>query len=370
MKINTKLPISLATALLVLFTPFLGLSKVSAAALTNMSISGTGITSSSSAVSSAITPTIAFQLTQAMTSTDTIQILFSGNGANNGVTVSSAGLASADITVSGACSGTVTLSGSPIATGTDNPTLTLTGITGATGSVCNVIFAASELSTDSAAGNISVAVSTSDGDFGAIMYYIGDANDVSVTAIVPPTLSFVIRNAADTADQSPATTSGNRVCSLGILQLATTPNPATGVNGCQYRLRIATNATSGYAVSYLSVSADTQAGGFERLAKDSDTNIANVSNDPLTTTNGYGARLTQVSTGHTRGATFTGTASNYFVITADTATAMYSSSGPLAPGAAPDTTNTSLVEHGARIAASQEVGNYSHVVTYTVTATF
>jgi hypothetical protein len=288
------------------------------------------------------------------------------------VTVSSAGLASADITVSGACSGTVTLSGSPIATGTDNPTLTLTGITGATGSVCNVVFAASELSTDSAAGNVSVAVSTSDGDFGAIMYYIGDANDVSVTAIVPPTLSFVIRNGADTSDLSPGATSGNRVCSLGILQLATTPSPSTGVNGCQYRLRIATNATSGYAVSYLSVSADTQAGGFERLAKDSDTNIANVGagGDPLTSTVGYGARLTQVSAGHTRGATFTGTATDYFRITADAATTMYSSTGPLAPGAAPDTTNTSLIEHGARIAASQEVGNYSHVVTYTVTATF
>jgi hypothetical protein len=372
MKINTTKYTSLATIIFVFFTPFFGIFKVSAAALTNMSISGTGITSSSSAVSAAITPTIAFQLTQTLASSDTIQILFTGNGSNNGVTVSSAGLASADITVSGACSGTVTLSGSPIATGTDNPTLTLTGITGATGSVCNVIFAASELSTDSAAGNVSVAVSTSDGDYGAILYYIGDANDVSVTAIVPPTLSFVLRNGADTSDLSPGATSGNRVCSLGILQLATTPSPSTGVNGCQYRLRIATNATSGYSVSYISSGPDTSGGGFERLAKSATVNIANVGagGDALTSTVGYGARLTQVSAGHTRGATFTGTATDYFRITADSATTMYSSSGPLAPGAAPDTTNTTLVEHGSRIAASQEVGNYSHVVTYTVTATF
>lgn len=370
MTTNSRSLVSALTILFVLASPLLGFSKVSAAALTNMGIAGTGITASSSAVSAAITPTISFQLQTAVASTDTIRILFTGNGSNNGVTVSGAGLASADITVSGACSGTVTLAGSPIATSTDNPTLSLTGITGSTGSVCNVIIAASELSTDSAAGNVSVAVATGTGDFGAFMYYIGDANDVSVTAIVPPTLSFVLRNAADTADLSPGATTGNRVCSLGILQLATTPVPSTGVNGCQYRIRIATNATSGYAVNYLSDSADTSGGGFERLAKSTTVNIPNVSNDPLTSNNGYGARLTQVSAGHTRGATFTGTAANYFPITASTSTAMYSSSGPLAPGAAPDTTNTSLIEHGARIAASQEVGNYAHVVTYTVTATF
>jgi hypothetical protein len=362
--------IALLTILTLFLTPFTGFFNVSAAAITSMSISGTNITANSSAVSTAITPTFTFTLATAVASTDILQFTFAGNGANNGITVSdAAGLASADITPAGVCTGTPVLAGTPIAQNTDNPTLAITGLTCTTG-VATIAIAVSNLSTDSAAGNLSVGITTGSGDFGSFLYYIGDANDVSVTAIVPPTLSFVIRNAADTADQSPGTSTGARVCSLGILQLATTPSPSTGVNGCQYRLRIATNATSGYAVSYLSVSADTQAGGFERLAKDSDTNIANVSNDPLTTTNGYGARLTQVSTGHTRGATFTGTASNYFVITADTATAMYSSSGPLAPGAAPDTTNTSLVEHGARIAASQEVGNYSHVVTYTVTATF
>jgi hypothetical protein len=371
MERRTKTSI-LTLAIIVLVTPFLGLTKVSAAGLTSMGISGTNITANSSAISTAITPTFTFTLTTAFGSTDTLQLTFAGNGANNGITVTDvAGLASADITVGGTCSGTVTLAGSPIAQTTDNPTLALTGITGTAGA-CTVIIASGQVSTDSAAGNVSVGilVTSATGDYGSFLYYIGDANDVSVTAIVPPTLSFVIRNGADTADQTPGTTAGNRVCSLGILQLATTPNPATGVNGCQYRLRIATNATSGYAVTYISDSADTTGGGFERLAKDTDTNIVNVSNDPLTTNPGYGVRLTQVSTGHTRGGTFTGTASNYFPITANSVTTMFSSSGPLAPGTAPDTTNTSLVEHGTRITAAQEVGNYTHVVTYTVTATF
>lgn len=365
-----KKSVALFTIVTLFLTPFSGFFDVSAAGITAMSISGTNITSNSSAISTAITPTINFTLATAVGPTEPIQLTFAGNGSNNGITVSdAAGLASADITAGGVCSGTVTLAGTPIAQNTDNPTLSLTGITCTTGAA-TITIAVSNVSTDSAAGNLSVGITTGSGDFGSFLYYIGDANDVSVTAIVPPTLSFVLRNSADTADLTPGTTAGVRVCSLGILQLATTPDPGTGVNGCMYRLRIATNATSGYAVSYLSDSADTQAGGFERLAKDTDTNIPNVSNDPLTATNGYGARLTQVSAGHTRGATFTGTAANYFPITASTATAMYNSSGPLAPGNPPDTTNTSLVEHGARISASQEVGNYAHVVTYTVTATF
>jgi hypothetical protein len=365
-----KKSIAVVTIFTLFLTPFSGFFNVSAAALTSMSITGTNITSNSSAVSTAITPTINFTTATAVASTDAIQITFSGNGSNNGITVTdAAGLASADITPGGTCTGTPVLAGTPIAQNTDNPTLSITGLTCTVGAATLAI-AVSNVSTDSAAGNVSIGITTGSGDFGAFLYYIGDANDVSVTAIVPPTLSFVLRNGADTADLSPGATAGVRVCSLGILQLGTTPSPSTGVNGCQYRLRIATNATSGYAVSYISDSADTQAGGFERLAKDSDTNIANVSNDPLSANNGYGARLTQVSAGHTRGATFTGTASNYFPITASSVTTMYSSSGPLAPGAAPDTTNTSLVEHGARISASQEVGNYSHTVTYTVTATF
>lgn len=357
-----------------LLSPFTGFFNVSAAALTAMSISGTGITTNSSAVSAAITPTFNFTLATAVGPTETIQITFVGNGSNNGITVSDvAGLASADITAGGVCSGSVTLAGSPIAQNTDNPTLSITGVTCTTGAATLAI-AASQVSTDSAAGNVSIAilVTSATGDYGSFLYYIGDSNDVSVTAIVPPTLSFVIRNGADTSDLSPGATTGNRVCSLGILQLATTPTPSSGINGCQYRFRIATNATSGYAVSYLSNSADTGGGAYDRLAKNTTVSIANVAGggDPLSSNAGYGVRLTQVSAGHARGATFTGTASNYFIITANTATAMYNSTGPLAPATAPDTTNTSLIEHGTRITAAQEVGNYSHIVTYTVTATF
>ena len=75
---NKKIVLLTVFALLAL--PFTSLMDddfmVKAAAITNMSISGTGITSNSSAVSTAITPTFTFTLGTAIVSTDQLSISF------------------------------------------------------------------------------------------------------------------------------------------------------------------------------------------------------------------------------------------------------------------------------------------------------
>lgn len=367
-----KKQVALLTVFALLAAPFSGFFGVSAAALTNMDVTGAGIVATSSAVNVDVTPTITFDFTTAIAPTDVVQITFTGGPltANNGIIVDNAGgLASADITVANGCSGAVTLAGSPIADNTANPTLSLTGITGVPGT-CEIIIAASRLDTNVEAGNTSVGITTQSGDFGAFLWYIGDANDVNITALVPPTLSFVLKNAADTALLAPGLTAGNRVCDMGVLQLAATPNPGTGVNGCQYRLKVATNAGSGYTINFVSSSVDTAGGAQDRLAKTATVSIPDVAGagDDLTATSGYGVRLSPAA-GHTRGGDFGATPTDYYVITDNTADDIVSNAGPVSP-AGTDLVNTTLVEHGVRIDAAQEVGAYSHVVTYTVTASF
>lgn len=345
---------------------FLYPNNVKAAAITNITWTGTGITSNSSATSTAITPTIGFTLPTAIGATDAITIRFTPQtGVSNNGVITVASLASGDLTPGGGCSGTPTLAGSPIASGTQNPTLVITGLT-CTTSAATIAIAAGRLNTDTNAGNVTISITTPT-DEGAIMYYIGNANQVNVTGSVAPILTLAIRNSTDTADQTPGSGSGPRVCNMGVLAPNVTPtSPST--NACEYRLRFSTNAANGLTLSYTSSSL---ASGL--LAKNATTTIPNQpggsSGDPLTSNNGYGIRIS-TPTGLTRGATFGTVATNFYTITANTSTTMFTSSAPFAPNASPDTTNTVLATHGARIGVTQESGNYSHTVTYTISGSF
>ena len=251
-------------------------------------------------------------------------------------------------------------------------TLTTAGTLDTTNDFEIVIGNANQLTTPSDAGNYTLNIVTSAGDYGAVLQYVGNANQVLVTALVPTALTFTIRNSADTADLPPGTSPGPRICDMGELIIDTTPaGPAT--NACQYRLRIGTNAVGGFTAQYSSNSADTTGGGFERLAASTTVNIANQPGgnigDPLSTNTGYGVQLTP-GTSISRGTTFGAITGNFFTVTADTATTMIYSAGPVAPATSPDLTGTSLLTHGARINIGQATGNYSHTITYTVTATF
>lgn len=354
--------------LVIVLWPLAGIytNTVRAGGISSMTWTGTGITSSASAVSTPITPTLGFTLANAISSSDVLEITFvpQAGVSDNGVTLT-ANLASADITPGGGCSGTVTLAGSPISSGTDNPTLSITGLT-CTTAASTLAFAASRFSTDTNAGNVTISITTQQ-DQGSIMYYIGNANQVTITATVDPILTLAIRNSADSADQAPGLASGPRTCNMGALNINTTPSgPST--NACQYRLRFSTNASSGLTLSYSSTSASSGL-----LAKDASTTIPNQpsgsSGDTLASNNGYGVQISTPA-GLTRGATFGSTASNFYTITSTSSTTMFTSSAPFAPAASPDTSGTVLVTHGARIDNTQAVGNYSHTVTYTIAGSF
>ncbi|MCS7317709.1 MAG: hypothetical protein NZZ41_05305 [Candidatus Dojkabacteria bacterium] len=353
-------------SLLVIPSNTIFFEKIKAAGITNITWTGTGITSNASAVSTAITPTLGFTLSTAITASDAITITFIPQSGvpNNGV-ILTANLTSSDITPGGGCSGTPVLAGSPIPSGTQNPTLTITGLTCNT-SASTLAIAASRFSTNSNAGNVTITITTPY-DEGAIMYYIGSSNQVNIYASVAPVLTLAIRNATDTGDLNPGAGSGPRICNMGVLQPNTTPtSPSTNV--CEYRLRFSTNASGGLILSYSSSSA---AGGL--LAKNATVTIPNQvggsSGDPLTSNNGYGIRISTPA-GLTRGASFGTVVTNFYTITNNTSTVMITSSGPFAPNPSPDTTNTVLATHGARIGIAQESGNYTHTVTYTISGTF
>jgi hypothetical protein len=250
-------------------------------------------------------------------------------------------------------------------------TLTTSGTLDTTNSI-KVVIAGAKLVASSTGGspagvNHSFGIATDNlsggGDIGASLQYVGSLNKVQVTAIVPPVLTFAIRNSADTAELTPNGT--QKVCNLGVLSL-------TAVSSCAYRLKVTTNATGGYTISYNSNT---------RLSNGSYNFADSAIGSPGTTiaagTEMYGVVLTKGAISSlaavNRYATkfssdgdaaksfrITEAAGPYLVLTAD---------GYNAPSAT-DTTNTTLMTHQAAISGVTPTGSYSHIVTYTVAATF
>jgi hypothetical protein len=211
--------------------------KAQAAGITNMSLSGTGITSNSSAINTDLVPVFTFQLATALAPSETLTI------AAKGMDVDAANaLASADLTAGGACSGTITLAGSPISTNTSEPTLALTGLTCTTSGTATITVAANRLDSLGTADNYGITYTTPY-DSGAFFYYVGDENDVRVTATVDTALSFQIVQADDTTLPQ-ANVAGGAVgpnlCDMGSITTSTLVTDSQ----CEYRLRIATNATA------------------------------------------------------------------------------------------------------------------------------
>ena len=323
---------------------------VKASGITVMSISGTNITSGASATSAAITPTITFTRANTVAPADTVTIVLNG-------TATSASIAQADVTVSGTCSGTVAMT--TVTHPASNPTLSISNIT-CTAGAGTVIIAASRLTASASGGNYSIIITTPI-DYGAFLYYVGNTNQVKVTATVTPTLSFTIRNTADTAEQ--ATVGGLKTCVLGVLTTA-------AVGTCSYRLKVSTNAASGYTVSYKSDARLTN-GTYQFT----DAAIGGTGTTIVAATEGYGVILTAGAS--SSGATITRDNTNfgstvgtsYRITQASGPYAVYASNGTNAP-ASTDTANTALINHQVAISAATPTGNYTHTITYTVSATF
>ncbi|MBD3252016.1 hypothetical protein GF380_06245 [Candidatus Uhrbacteria bacterium] len=201
-------------------------------------------------------------------------------------------------------------------------------------------------------------------DFGAALYYVLGGNEVTVSAQVPASLSFSIRNSADTANTN--------VCALGTLSLSQ-------VNFCDYRLRIATNAANGFTTT-LQPDAIFNAGGSATMtAITNDTAFA-------TGTEAYGiAFLVGATSGGRSGVgafdqpvTEAGSSVDAsLTFDADstpldftTATTVISYTAPFNAASAPSLITTSRVMHGAAIGAGTPTGDYSHTITYRVTGSF
>jgi len=194
-------------------------------------------------------------------------------------------------------------------------------------------------------------------DFGSALLYTNGGNQVNVTANVPASLSFVIRNAADTADTNS--------CALGTLSVGS-------VSSCSYRLRIATNAMSGFSASIVanhdfatgsatmtnigaggSFTAGTEAYGIQTLtgATTGGRSASGVFTQPVVEATPFNADASQVP-----------------ISTPQTFISYVDSS--FNAGTSPSLTSTSLVTHAAAINAGTPAGNYSQTITYTVTASF
>ncbi|MEM1312514.1 MAG: hypothetical protein AAGF07_03555 [Patescibacteria group bacterium] len=217
----------------------------------------------------------------------------------------------------------------------------------------------SGLTAPSTAGNYGFTILTSTGDYGSVLQYVGDANDVSVTAQILPILTFVIRNDTDTANTN--------TCDLGTLL---TVQAAT----CAYRLKVFTNAANGYTVS-MSASGDlasTDHNFSNAAAGNGGTGGDDISNATAGTEK-YGAVITP-------GATTSGSVinlansydagSNAVAYNNTSAANLITSAGPNSPATTGDTANTSLVTHKANISAASPSGFYTQTVTYTVVASF
>lgn len=355
---------------------------VAAAGITSMSITGTGITANSSAVTAGITPTVNFTTATSLTQDgQTIRIILNGTAVVSGQT-----LAAADITMTGCAVNTLEASPGTGAnnihevsitngsSGNTNPEITITlDANGVTPPTCNasaktIVIASGQLESSSTAGNYEIRITTSL-DSGSFLYYVGDENDVLIEADVDNILSFVIRDSTDSGDQPNVggLTIGPNLCDLGNLGTA-------GVQSCAYRLKVATNAVSGYFVS-VSVDDDLNNAGDTEFINNTASGSA-----PSGGTEGYNIILAAGSATVGSVAECSGAASGDCladsiawndatgtIFNNTTASVMYDVSGPNNP-TTPDTTNTALVTHRAEQDAGTPAGYYNQLATYTVTA--
>jgi hypothetical protein len=215
---------------------------------------------------------------------------------------------------------------------------------------------------DNTPRNYSVAIRSSEPvDVGAALFYAYGGNLVEVTANVPSTLAFSIRDSADNVNTNS--------CALGTLSTAASST-------CSYRLRIGTNAAGGFQA--------TIAANHDLAMTNSMATMTQVVNDtatPLAGTEAYGLEAFGASAGGrlaglytqpvvmdtTAGYTFQ---TNTSPVPTSTQNFFHYTTGAFDPGSAPQLTLTTLVKHFANISTGTPAGNYSQTVTYIVTAYF
>jgi hypothetical protein len=235
---------------------------------------------------------------------------------------------------------------------TTGATFTLTTATTTTGrSFCI------KLPSIASAASYSFSIISSTGDFGAALVHVGDNNDVTVTAVVGPTLSFNIRNAADSADTN--------VCDLGSVDTTTVvdlDSTDDGVGECQYALATATNSDSGFQVTI-----DTDG------PLDSGANTMTYVDDNGTFGTGteeYGLANVTAPAGITEDSTASFTFQTDASPLSATPVNFISSTNPFVYTAGTDATDVTIVTHGLTVGTGTETGAYAQLVSLQMTSGF
>ena len=209
-----------------------------------------------------------------------------------------------------------------------------------------------------AAGNYGITFTdsktvSSNNDYGGALIYVGSANVVTVTASVSPALAFAIRNSTDTGTTN--------TCALGLLTL-------TAVNTCAYRLKVTTNSASGYTIQ-INSDGDLRRSGSGDVADNLDIDRTTSGVAVASGTEGYGIAITAGSNTGGSVTRQTGFTVDDSQLPISTPTNFIVGAGTNNPGGT-DTTNTVLITHRAAMDGDTNTGNYSQLVTYTVSATF
>jgi len=205
----------------------------------------------------------------------------------------------------------------------------------------------------STAGNYNISVST-ENDSGAGLIYMGDENDVTVTATVPPTIDMEIYDNETDGTLQP----GNpNTCAIGVLTLST-------VKSCDYWIGTATNSSSGLTV--MVEDTGTNDGLNKGDSSVNDDLIDDVTGSPATLTAGtetYGMIVSDVGSYTVDSAFGGGTPTYEAVPTTESAlvtrTSIHNTIGTNNPG------ERFQVTHSATMDASTEVGSYTNNLTYT-----
>ncbi len=212
----------------------------------------------------------------------------------------------------------------------------------------NVTVQVTGLTTPVTAGNYEFDLGVANKFYGAVLQYVGQANQTEVRGFVPTTLSLAL---------------STNVCDLGTLTTTT-------VASCNYRIITNTNASSGYNL-YMKTSGDFSNGTCALPNSSAGTN--GTGGTAITAgTPRFGAI---VSKGATTSGSTTSLASQYnggsnpVAINNTTSTLMMSSTGPNNP-AVSDTTNTSQVTNYAAISGNTCAGNYTQTQEITSVANF
>jgi hypothetical protein len=181
---------------------------------------------------------------------------------------------------------------------------------------------------------------------------------VTVRARVPLQLAFVIRNTGDTANTN--------ICDMGDLT-------TSAIGNCEYRLKVTTNAKTGYTINVATSGNFTN--GTDTFANAAAGAGGTGGTLQVIGTERYGVKVTKGAiTGAggttTLAAVYDAGATNNVSYVNTSSVTLITANKPNNPLASADTTNTTLVRHEGEISTNTPAGLYTQTVTYTIAPSF